>query len=1071
MAHGSVGGARTPYRQLRRHHIGLSCFATVCLALAAPFASAGGGAGDFDGDEHDELLLRNGRTGEWQYWTLADTLAEGQGLPLPTDNSYRFMGTGDFDCDSRDDVLFQSKDGGVWLYYAVQAPDASPRVVAVEVHSISSDPESELRGIGDLDGDGCDDLVLRNDTSGEWIAYLMDEARSDPRYGLGATLDLEYEFSGLGDFNGDSRDDLLLRHKDTGAWIAYEMGASAQGVQQHVALTGNPAFAMEGVGDLNGDGRDDILLRHRVTGEWIHYEMDGSQAVLVRHPGIQSDAAERFAAIGDFNGDGTSSVVLRDVDGGGWIGYSMADDARGALPDLVIDLSWRVADAKTPNSDGGLWATEDGRIVMELEPRDWTAENRFDLGGQTLVFTPDTEGGYLREVRELAWEDDLGDPVSTHARIELPFAFDFAGDRWDAVRVYRQGLLAFGDKYTDPYWGGGGRFNTMEAYASSFRSANVIAPLYKPVLYGFGTDSPLQVAARVDRVVVTWSVTETLFHVYGVAPETPARFQAVLHADGRIAFNYRDVPLGDGIVGLFPDEGLARGDLLLSVLDPTDVTLPGHLDLTEVTIHESNERRGVILEFTTRDPIPEPSDGEAYHYSVYFDFDEPYWEPGGFWQDIDFQWTIDLRGSGRHSARNGRILPRQQRNRIAMLGDLANVNARFASVVADAVEWDDGAFIGSNRLTSSFVQLPDFLSGPTPDLSTPSAEIAGEQSEVFHYRRLERSTEELMGRLVQRLGDEFDFVVFHSEFRVDVQEHGSPMTRYGANVGARGVGDLGNGLPPFEVSRLKGGWTRPVWMQSRMMSDFSLQEGRHFDSGLVHLAHEFTHLWTARASYDRNGHREPMDDGTGHWRWQLHLPAAYPWRADANTAARTSMGGAFWHENDDGTFTVEWHLGNTLAGGPSFLDLYAMGFVDASEVPDMFILRDLEPLSGANNTYTATKEVVTINQIVAAEGPREPSASQAQRTFNVGFVYLLEPGSTADPDMLALHEAFRDKFIEYWAQVTGGRSWITTFAPSVAAASARSTGDAGKVGRVLDHGMAHDQWLPGSDGSSSLAPD
>ena len=43
-----------------------------------------------------------------------------------------------------------------------------------------------------------------------------------------------------------------------------------------------------------------------------------------------------------------------------------------------------------------------------------------------------------------------------------------------------------------------------------------------------------------------------------------------------------------------------------------------------------------------------------------------------------------------------------------MLGDLANVNARFASVVADAVEWDDGAFIGSNRLTSSFVQLPDF---------------------------------------------------------------------------------------------------------------------------------------------------------------------------------------------------------------------------------------------------------------------------------------------------------------------------------------------------------------------------
>ena len=154
----------------------------VCLALAAQFASAGGRTGDFDGDERDELLLRNGRTGEWQYWTLADTLAEGQSLPLPTGNLYRFMGTGDFDGDSRDDVLFRRSDDRGWLYHAVQAPDASPRVVVVEMHDVASDPEFELRGIGDLDGDGYDDLVLRNDTTGEWIAYLTrDRAASGVR--------------------------------------------------------------------------------------------------------------------------------------------------------------------------------------------------------------------------------------------------------------------------------------------------------------------------------------------------------------------------------------------------------------------------------------------------------------------------------------------------------------------------------------------------------------------------------------------------------------------------------------------------------------------------------------------------------------------------------------------------------------------------------------------------------------------------------------------------------------------------------------------------------------------------
>ena len=88
---------------------------------------------------------------------------------------------------------------------------------------------------------------------------------------------------------------------------------------------------------------------------------------------------------------------------------------------------------------------------------------------------------------------------------------------------------------------------------------------------------------------------------------------------------------------------------------------------------------------------------------------------------------------------------------------------------------------------------------------------------------------------------------------------------------------------------------------------------------------------------------------------------------------------------------------------------------------------------------------MTIDQIIAAEGPRTPVAANAQTVFNAGFVYLVEPGKTANPNLLALHQAYRDKVVEHWAQVTGGLSEITASVPSPSAGGARSISD-GTIG-------------------------
>lgn len=133
------------------------------------------------------------------------------------------------------------------------------------------------------------------------------------------------------------------------------------------------------------------------------------------------------------------------------------------------------------------------------------------------------------------------------------------------------------------------------------------------------------------------------------------------------------------------------------------------------------------------------------------------------------------------------------------------------------------------------------------------------------------------------------------------------------------------------------------------------------------------------------------------------------------------MGGTYWHDNGDGTFTP---LGGYLGGGHSWLDLYMMGLAAAHEVPDMFILRNLPEVGRVR--WTGDMEVVSIHQIIAAEGPREPRTSHSQKVFNAAFVYLLEPGQRPSGDLLNLHKRYRDQVQVHWDHITGGRSQITT---------------------------------------------
>ena len=513
-----------------------------------------------------------------------------------------------------------------------------------------------------------------------------------------------------------------------------------------------------------------------------------------------------------------------------------------------------------------LWVTADNQILVELALDEDTRPNLFDLNGRTLVFTPDGQGGYSRQVRALEWEEEIGEEaqnaVSSGTVIQFEsFGFPFAGQRWDSFYLGPPGVVTFGAPFTYSY---PHRSATMQEIADRFISGPTLSALYRPLRYG-----TTHVARRIDQVVVTWLSGDSSTWLHGIREEKPARFQAVLGADGSIRFNYIDVPFEDGIVGLFQEEGSLSG-----------------VDLSQ----------------------------------------------------------SESRGSNTHH-------------------------------------------------------------------------------EVFHFRS-NRNRHEVVCHLLRTLGDEFDLFVYHSQSRTDtLWDEGTPWS--------------GGGLAKNQgctQGRYKGSWYVPVWIKSRGVFDASplFEDNEGFDSGLWLFAHEFGHHWLAYYSFDKSGRREPLyrDACACHWRHELHTPAPFPWR-EKEIGPSSTMGGAYWFDHGDGSFDRH---GNDSRGGFSWLDLYGMGLADAEEVPDMFLMRNLQENDDPDKEgrYTGDKEIVSIDQIVAAEGPRVPGPALSQKVFNAGFVYLLEPGQVPSGDMLALHARYKSRVPEYWSHITGGRSQITTLVPGTA---------------------------------------
>jgi hypothetical protein len=119
----------------------------------------------------------------------------------------------------------------------------------------------------------------------------------------------------------------------------------------------------------------------------------------------------------------------------------------------------------------------------------------------------------------------------------------------------------------------------------------------------------------------------------------------------------------------------------------------------------------------------------------------------------------------------------------------------------------------------------------------------------------------------------------------------------------------------------------------------------------------------------------------------------------------------------------------------SLLDQYAMGLVPDSAVPSFFYVENPANMSASRTresapevgiTFNGTRRDVLIQDVIAVEGPRSPSAADSARVHRQAFVYLVSAGKVADNGQVAKVDGIRRAWEGFFLQATDRRMQAIT---------------------------------------------
>jgi hypothetical protein len=281
-------------------------------------------AGDLNGDSKPEIVSVNCDEQNWVtvYVNNGDgTFAPGVYYNL-TGNLYQFpseAAIGDLNGDGNNDIVVTNEDGGD---ISVLLGHGDGTFTAEAVNYDTGGYPWMTPMLADFNGDGLLDVVVNDDYFN--LVYLQGYGdgtfRAAPTYPLPNSFDQfawSYSVAG-GDFNGDGIPDLVVgqSNNDGSTGVVVYLGRGDGSFSPGVSYGESTSLVYVAVGDFNGDGKLDIAATNSQSGgvQILTGNGDGTFGIglLVSTGGSNPTNL----VTGDFNHDGTTDIAVANTGSG-----------------------------------------------------------------------------------------------------------------------------------------------------------------------------------------------------------------------------------------------------------------------------------------------------------------------------------------------------------------------------------------------------------------------------------------------------------------------------------------------------------------------------------------------------------------------------------------------------------------------------------------------------------------------------------------------------------------------------------------------------------------------------------
>lgn len=305
----------------------------------------------FNWGDDPAILWRNYETGENQAWFMdgTETIGSAQLLPM-SDWQWRLMGSANFNKDEYPDLLWRNSQTGENQIWLMGENDQGEIISSEIVELVGRDTNWQLRGIGDIDGNGSADILWHDLDYGQNQVWLMNGTQRSFTLNLPHMDDVSWDadswdMRGTGDFNNDNRPDLIWRNTVTGANQIWLMNGLDCTETVNLEPLDDTNWQLMGSSDLNSDGISDLLWHNMTTGNNQVWLMDNTDQIEVQEV-VELRSSDEM----------TGEMTLQNFFNGETVAQEVVD---GEPVETLIPELEGIANLATSVGDGGLNITVD----------------------------------------------------------------------------------------------------------------------------------------------------------------------------------------------------------------------------------------------------------------------------------------------------------------------------------------------------------------------------------------------------------------------------------------------------------------------------------------------------------------------------------------------------------------------------------------------------------------------------------------------------------------------------------------------------------------------------------------